>query len=223
MAAPKHNRRCSDHPPQTKTYNVLPWEVRNWLLQVARESVRARLAGRRDRPPQWKWEWPAGFEPPSRPPGGVFVSLYLKEQLRGCIGTVALRGPSLPAAVADYARNAAFQDTRFSPLTADELPRVHFEISVLSPLETIDEPEQVNMDRHGIVVRGVGKYQGRQGVYLPQVAERFGKDHEAYIEHCCEYKASFAPAAWRDRTKTQIFVFTAEVFSEEEQGAAADT
>ena len=164
MAAPNHNRRCSDRPPQTKTNNVLPLEVRNWLLQVARDSVGAHLAGRRDRALQLKWEWPTGFEPPSRPPGGVFISLYLKRELRGCIGTVALRGPSLPAAVADYARNAAFQDPRFSSLTADELPRVHFEISVLSSLESIDDPEHVDMDRHGIVVRGVGTYQGRQGV-----------------------------------------------------------
>ena len=66
-------------------------------------------------------------------PQGIFVTLYKRGELRGCIGTLQLDAP-LHDAVARTAEESAFEDPRFPPLQADEYPHVQFEISLLSPL-----------------------------------------------------------------------------------------
>ncbi|CAD7780239.1 hypothetical protein BLFGPEAP_02478 [Candidatus Methanoperedenaceae archaeon GB50] len=67
---------------------------------------------------------------------------------------------------------AAFRDPRFPPLSAEELPQIEIEISVLSPLERITNVEQIEVGKHGIyLIKGF-----HRGVLLPQVATEYGWD-----------------------------------------------
>jgi AMMECR1 domain-containing protein len=63
---------------------------------------------------------PASLPPILREPRGVFSTLYLNGQLRGCVGYAAAVAP-LYRAVAETARAAAFEDSRFPPVTLEEV------------------------------------------------------------------------------------------------------
>lgn len=105
------------------------------------------------------------------------------------------------------ARAAAFEDPRFRPLTADELPRVRIEISVLSPLRRIRSADEFRLGRHGIfMVKG-----RHQGTFLPQVAEETGWTKEEFLGHCARDKAGIGWDGWRE---ADLYVYEAEVFHE---------
>lgn len=149
-------------------------------------------------------------EPPLRPDlsaaRGVFVSLKTAGRLRGCIG-YSLPVKPLNEAVVEMAVAAASRDSRFEPLTPDELINTTIEISVLSPPRSVRSARDVEPGRHGIIIsRG-----GAKGLLLPQVAEEHGWDRETFLRHAC-LKAGLPPDAWtRD---ARIEVFTARIFSE---------
>ena len=65
-------------------------------------------------------------------PRGAFTTLYYRGDLRGCVGYV-LPVTSLYRTVAESARGAAFDDSRFPPVTRDEAPELRVSLSVLSP------------------------------------------------------------------------------------------
>jgi AmmeMemoRadiSam system protein A len=171
------------------------------LLGAARESIAARLEGREPRLPS--------AEGGLLRPQGAFVSLHRRRdgELRGCVGTMRSEEP-LVATVARMAVAAAFEDGRFPPLRAPELPGVRLEISVLSPLEPI-RPEDVVVGRHGLLI-GRG---GRRGVLLPQVPVAHGWDRETFLGHLCA-KAGLPAEAWRDPA-VELAGFTARFFAEE--------
>jgi AmmeMemoRadiSam system protein A len=141
-------------------------------------------------------------------PSGAFVSLHTHEgDLRGCIGSIHPVAP-LCHAVSANAINAAFRDPRFYPLEREELPRIHIEISVMSPIEAVTDPEAIEVGRDGLIVsRG-----GRAGLLLPQVATEYGWDRETFLAQTCG-KAGLPPDAWR-RPDCRIERFSAEVFGE---------
>ena len=85
-------------------------------------------------------------------PGACFVTLNLDARLRGCIGTLKPHRPLIEDVKAN-ARNAAFRDPRFKPLSAAELDRTTVEISLLSALEAMvveDEREALSRLRPGV-------------------------------------------------------------------------
>lgn len=100
------------------------------LLQLARRAIEARLED-----PAVAYSAPAAA-PWLDEPRGVYVTLWAEGKIRGCIGAPLPSRP-LGATVWAYARAAAFQDLRFPPPTAAELPGVTLEVSVLSPLESL--------------------------------------------------------------------------------------
>jgi len=140
---------------------------------------------------------------------GVFTTLYLEGNLRGCVG-YALPVAPLYLAVADSARAAAFEDGRFWPVTESEAPRLLISLSVLSRLFPI-LPDQVEVGRHGLVV-SLGP---QRGLLLPQVPVEHQWDRETFLEQTCR-KAGLALDAWRHGASLEAF--TAEVFGDE--GAA---
>ena len=138
---------------------------------------------------------------------GAFVTLHKAGQLRGCIGYTSVRKP-LYQIVRDTAALAALRDPRFAPVTAEELPELDYEISVLSPLHHLLDPEKVEVGRHGLLIkRGV-----HEGLLLPQVPVEQGWDRETFLAHTC-LKAGLPADSWRDQD-TDIFCFTAEVFAD---------
>ncbi len=148
---------------------------------------------------------------PGRPelhqPAGAFVTLHRGEDLRGCIGLIEPEGP-LYRTVERCAVSAAVEDFRFDPVTAEELPEISIEISVLSALKIADDVSEVKVGKHGLyMVRG-----HRRGLLLPQVAADYGWDRETFLTQTC-HKAGLSGDAWRD-PGTTIYIFEAQVFSE---------
>jgi len=140
---------------------------------------------------------------------GVFVTITKSNQLRGCIGYVEGIKP-LYLAVEEMALAAAFDDPRFPPLDEEEVEEIEIEISVLSPLETISDPNQIEVGKHGIIIE-----QGlMRGLLLPQVATEYNWDLQTFLEQTCQ-KAGLPTDAWLDESTT-IQIFSAEIFSEKD-------
>jgi AmmeMemoRadiSam system protein B/AmmeMemoRadiSam system protein A len=136
---------------------------------------------------------------------GAFVTLKKNGQLRGCIGYIRPYKPLIDA-VWEMAESAASRDSRFIPVEPSEVDDLEVEITVLSALQRITDPNQVLVGRHGLLIsRG---YQS--GVLLPQVPVEADWDRETFLSQTC-IKAGLPPEAWRD-PKTTLEIFTAEVF-----------
>ena len=146
---------------------------------------------------------------------GVFVTLRTRwepglphdeaARLRGCIGHMEA-DEWLIKLVPVMAVKAAMRDPRFPPVTAVELPKLHIEISVLSPLAPVTNVEDIELGIHGLVIVSGMK----RGLLLPQVPGMFGWTRDEYLEAICR-KASMRPTAWRS---SELFSFTTQVFEE---------
>jgi len=136
---------------------------------------------------------------------GAFVTLEKGGALRGCVGRLFTDQP-LYLTVQRMAVAAALEDERFPPVQAQELSELDIEISVLSPLDQIAHPEEIEIGRHGVVLRA----QGKQAVFLPQVAPERGWDRAELLRQLCK-KAGLPDDAWKEGT---LYVLTAQVFGE---------
>jgi AmmeMemoRadiSam system protein A len=174
---------------------------RRALLALARSAITETTL--QDRIPDWIV--PAG---PLSEPGGAFVTLFCRDRLRGCVG-LSGRNFSLAETVMQAAISAARNDPRFAAVTAGELLEVDIEISVLSEPQLVS-PGVIEVGTHGLLIaRG-----GHRGLLLPQVAAEHSWSSERFLEETCR-KAGLEAGAWRN-PETQVFAFTAEVFSERE-------
>ena len=143
---------------------------------------------------------------------GAFVSLYVEDDLRGCIGYLE-RDLPLVQVIERCAVSAAVSDPRFPSLSAPEWSRTTIEISVLGPIEPVAEITEIEIGRHGLVAE-----QGqRRGLLLPQVATEWGWSREEFIQHTCR-KAGLAKDAWQHGAAT-LYKFEAEVFGEKTRRA----
>ena len=115
---------------------------------------------------------------------GVFVTLNLNGNLRGCIGRFTSPS-SLHSTIRDMARSAAFDDPRFPALSKKEAPEIEIEVSVLSPLKRIQSIDEFKLGRDGIyMIKGYN-----HGTFLPQVAKETGWNTEEFLGHCARDKA----------------------------------
>ena len=146
---------------------------------------------------------------PFRDTLSVFVTLKKHGQLRGCIGHITPT-QALWRDIRDNAISAAVRDTRFPPVSAEELSELHVEVSVLTPPQRIPGPEAFVVGHHGIIVSSLG----RRAVYLPQVAPEQGWDRDTTLTNLSR-KAGLPGDAWRGES-AQLEVFEAQVFSEPE-------
>lgn len=184
-------------PPGSADAGEYSPEERSLLLRWAHESILSAIERRE-----------ISLSPPSghlAEPRGVFTTLYLYGSLRGCVG-YPLPIAALYRAVADTARSAAFEDTRFNPVIRDEAPHLTVSLSVLSPLQPI-EPEQVEIGRHGLLV-SLGAH---RGLLLPQVPVEHEWDRVTFLEQTC-HKAGLPANAWHRGAKLEAF--TAEIFGD---------
>jgi AmmeMemoRadiSam system protein A len=140
-----------------------------------------------------------------RRPAAAFVSLHNQERLRGCIGHTVVDRP-LYLVVAEMARAAAREDTRFPIVTPEEVAALRIEISILSPFFPVS-PDQIIPGSHGLFVSR-GFY---RGLLLPQVATYYHWDANRFLEETCR-KAGLAPDAWKHGATVRAF--TAEIIAE---------
>lgn len=141
---------------------------------------------------------------------GAFVTLHRDGRLRGCIGNMIGEGPFY-LTVRDMAIAAATDDPRFPPVRPGEMNDIDIEISALSPMKKITDPEKIVAGKHGVMVKK--GFTG--GVYLPQVATEQGWGREEFMNSLCGHKAGMNADAWK-KGECDIYIFTAEVFGEKE-------
>lgn len=135
---------------------------------------------------------------------GAFVSLYIKGELRGCIGTFSERD-ALHKNVENMAVSAAIGDSRFAPIQQDELSDLELEISVLSPRQRIYDPSEIILGKHGIYI----KLDSNRGTLLPQVAVTQNWTVEEFLGNCSKYKAGIGWNGWK---AAEIYTYEAIVF-----------
>jgi hypothetical protein len=169
------------------------------LLEIARQSIIAHLT--ESPTPQWD----VGVALKAR--GAAFVTLTENGDLRGCIGTIEAREP-LYLAVSHCAVSAATSDPRFTAVSVDEIPRLAIEISVLTPLTKVVDLNEIEVGRHGLLIR-LG---AQSGLLLPQVATEYGWNRTTFLEQTCA-KAGLPPDAYRNPEAT-LYRFQANVFGE---------
>jgi uncharacterized protein (TIGR00296 family) len=187
-------------------------EEGRFLINLARNTVKQFLVtGKALKPPK---ETPKKlFEH-----CGVFVTLnsfgHGEKELRGCIGYPYPTSP-LVEAVIDSAINASTEDPRFEPLTLDELGKVVFEVSVLTPPEHVEvkNPKEylnkIKVGEDGLIIER-GPY---KGLLLPQVPVEWGWCEEEFLCQCC-MKAGLPPDAWLTKD-AKVYKFKAIIFDEE--------
>ncbi len=144
---------------------------------------------------------------------GVFVTLNLNNNLRGCIG---FPEPSLPLydAISKAAQSAAFEDPRFTPLGKEEFKDVKIEMSVLSVPELIEVKDskeyldKIKIGEDGLIIRS----EFGSGLLLPQVFTEYNCDVVKALEMTCQ-KANLGSDAWKD-IKNKLYKFQAQIFEE---------
>ncbi len=176
-------------------------EEQKLLLELARNAIKQKLKLETTETPGTS-KFPVLNEE-----RGLFVTLHKGGALRGCIGHLLPSAP-LGKEVQNVARLAAFEDPRFPSVSINEEPDLHLEITILSPMYKIEDPEIVTPGKHGLLIRR-GFY---QGLLLPQVASERGWDRETFLDQTC-MKAGLGPGDWRKKD-TEISIFTAYIFSE---------
>lgn len=172
-----------------------------YLLSLARRTIQHHLAGKGR----------LSVDESEVPPAvakkyGVFVTLNKNGNLRGCIGSI-LPVEALYTGVIRNAINAAANDTRFRPVTAQEEPELHIEISVLTNPKRIERWQDIVIGRDGVILtKGWAK-----SVFLPQVAPEQGWNLKQMLEHL-SMKAGLPANGYLEGATFEIF--QAQVFSE---------
>lgn len=154
---------------------------------------------------------------------GVFVTINTlagKEKLlRGCIGYPYPTDPLIEAVI-DSAVNASTRDPRFQPMDEEELGKVVFEVSVLTPPELVktDNPkeyvENIKVGEDGLIIES-GHH---KGLLLPQVPIECCWEEEEFLCQCC-MKAGLPPDSWLNKN-TKIYKLRAIIFEEETPNGA---
>jgi MEMO1 family protein len=198
-------------PAMKEAHQLLAPEKGQVLVKLARSTLMEKF-GLRLPPSDADRMRSALSEPSFQVRCGTFVTLKLKGQLRGCIGTLSASDP-LAESVRRNAVNAAFHDPRFSPLTEKELGQVEIEVSVLTEPQPLafSDPEDLllKLRAHvdGVIIR-----QGHaSATFLPQVWEQLS-NKEDFLGHLC-LKAGLPRDAWK-RGKLEVATYQVQYFEE---------
>ena len=130
---------------------------------------------------------------------GAFVTLKKEGHLRGCIGNI-LPEDELGRTVGKVAWQAAMQDPRFRPVEAEELHDLEIEISVLTPMKPVANPEQIVVGRDGVLLYK----EGRSAVFLPQVAPENNWNRAEMLDNLC-MKAQMPAGCWEQNAIFRTF------------------
>lgn len=171
------------------------------LISMARDNIKSLLYEKK-RIPVNKETLPELFKKPF----GAFVTLKINGSLRGCIGRFISSDP-LYEVVLESSQSSAFEDPRFSPLTKEELPDTHIEITVLGPLKKISSPKEIVLGRHGIYI----KKDSRSGTMLPQVAIENKWSVEEFLGYTSRDKAGIGWDGWKN---ADLYIYEGIVLEE---------
>ena len=171
------------------------------LLGIARQTLNDYVVNRKQ--PNYQ---PDLFSSRLLSETGAFVSLKINKKLRGCIGSFKPREP-LYETIGELTVASSSRDSRFLPVQPADLPDIHIEISVLTPMKRIHDIKEIQLGKHGIYIRKGAN----SGTFLPQVATETGWSLEEFLGHCSRDKAGIGWEGWR---KAEIYTFEAIIFKE---------
>jgi AmmeMemoRadiSam system protein A len=173
---------------------------RKELLELARSAIKAKLSDNRI---------DIGKYSEYSEKKGVFVTLTIEGELRGCIGFVEAMYP-LNKAIANAAQSAAFSDPRFPALNEEEFDKIKIEISILTKPALIkgNYTENIKIGEDGLIISSTHG----AGLLLPQVAVEYGWDVQEFLQHTC-MKAGLNIDAWKGE-EVKLYKFQADKFSE---------
>ncbi len=149
------------------------------LLQIAKSAILSRF----DTKYKLDTQKVLQQHPFLKSDGATFVTITVFNQLRGCIGSIVAH-TSLLEDIIHNAISCAFHDSRFSPLTFEELHKLKLEVSLLSTPEILeyenynDLLQKVKPNVDGLIL----KHGAYQGTFLPQVWEQL-KTPVQFLEH----------------------------------------
>ncbi len=183
---------------QTNTYNRI-------VLDIARDAIEKEFTN--DEIDIGKY---TKDNPWLKKDGASFVTLTLKEKLRGCIGSLLARRP-LVEDIIENAKNAAFRDPRFPKLTKEEFDKIAIEVSILSEPKELFYSDVKELKRkikpfEDGVILSLGD---KQATFLPQVWEELA-EFETFFGHLL-HKAGLPMDSFKYHPK--IFTYKVEKFS----------
>jgi len=169
------------------------------LIDVADQVIIAGLDHRRLQPPER-----SGLHADLHQTLGAFVTLTVRGELNGCIGSIEGEEP-LGESVARHAWSAAFTDPRLPPLRWADYEHLEIEVSVLAPLADIaadSRPDLLGALRPGrdglLISSGTSR-----AVFLPSVWEQLPAA-EIFVERLF-VKAGIASTPWPDDLRASRF------------------
>ncbi|XP_073834500.1 uncharacterized protein CG5902 [Musca autumnalis] len=117
------------------------------------------------------------------------------KRLRGCIGTFSAM--HLHSGLREYALTSALKDSRFAPISREELPKLTVSVSILQNFEEANGHLDWSLGVHGIRIEFINE-RGckRTATYLPQVATEQGWDQIQTIDSLLRkggYRAAITP------------------------------
>ncbi|MDO9542363.1 MAG: AmmeMemoRadiSam system protein A, partial [Kiritimatiellia bacterium] len=129
----------------------------------------------------------------------TFVTLKIKGELRGCIGSLTPAEP-LYMSVHHNAINAALHDYRFRPVSKEELTAISLDVSILSPIRGIPSLDEFKLGQQGIILeKGMSR-----AVFLPEVAVEQKWTREETLTHLA-LKAGLERDAWKSGARFNVF------------------
>ncbi len=173
----------------------------NQLFEIARNSIHKMLSENKELVIN-----PSTIPPDLRKKMGAFVTINVDGRLRGCIGRFPSDEP-LFEVVNQMAAAAAFEDTRFNPVTREEFSRMRIEISVIGPLKKIKDTSEIILGKHGIYI----EKNFRSGTMLPQVATGNHWTREQFLGYTSRDKAGLGWDGWKD---SDIFIYETVILEE---------
>jgi AmmeMemoRadiSam system protein A len=165
------------------------------LLPLARAAISSALGAALSAPGEAAW---------LQARGACFVTLTQQGQLRGCMGSLEAHR-SLLADVQLNAVAAAVRDPRFLPLTLNELDQTALEISLLSPLQSLqfDNEAQALAQLQPGIDGVVFEFTHYRSTFLPQVWTQLPTPRQfmAHLKH----KAGLPSGFWAEGVRLQRY------------------
>jgi len=169
------------------------------LLDVAKESIKYGLKHSTQKPIAQN-----NFDPELYEVRASFVTLHIKGELRGCIGTLNAHRPLIED-ISGNAYSAAFNDSRFPPLNAYEFDQLHYHISILTkpePMTFSSEQDLLDQIRPG--TDGLVLIEGSiRGTFLPSVWEQLPNKND-FLKNL-KLKAGFRSDYWSDKVRGERY------------------
>jgi AmmeMemoRadiSam system protein A len=194
---------------EPKSLTLSP-ENQQHLLDLARASIHHGLAHGRPIPVELD-NLPAALTVKR----ATFVTLQKHGALRGCIGCLeALR--SLVTDIAANAYAAAFRDSRFVPVTLDEIDELEIHLSLLTSAEPVAFSSEADVIAQ--LIPGVDglilEEQLMRGTFLPSVWDVLA-DPRDFLQQL-KVKAGLPPRYWSETIK--IHRYRAEIIGKPHRG-----